>query len=88
VYFFFVFLIGLSATLLLIKLKSKWAKWVPALIFLLATIFMGFKILLFPAPEMAVLGEIVYGMIFGALTIGATLGGIIVYFWEKRKSGR
>ncbi|MHC0035567.1 hypothetical protein [Pseudoneobacillus sp. C159] len=87
-YFFFVFLIGLCATFLFIKLKSEWAKWVPAIVFFLAMIMIGIKILLFPAPEMAVLGEIVYGMILGAMTIGATIGGTIIHFLKKRKSGR
>jgi hypothetical protein len=42
----------------------------------------------FPAPEMAVLGEIVYFMIFGSITIGAVMGGAIVHFWNKRKTGK
>lgn len=85
-FFFIVFLLGLLSTLLFIKLKSKWAKWIPAFIFFVATILMGGKAMFFPAPEMAVLGEIVYFMIFGSITIGAILGGGIVHYWNKRKS--
>jgi hypothetical protein len=85
-FFFIVFLLGLLSTLLFIKLKSKWAKWIPAFIFFVATILMGGKVMFFPAPEMAVLGEIVYLMIFGSITIGAVIGGGIVHFWNKRKS--
>lgn len=85
-FFFIVFLLGLLSTLLFIKLKSKWAKWIPAFIFFVATILMGGKAMFFPAPEMAVLGEIVYFMIFGSITIGAILGGAIIHYWNKRKS--
>jgi energy-converting hydrogenase Eha subunit G len=49
---------------------------------------MGGKAMFFPAPEMAVLGEIVYFMIFGTITIGAVIGGGIVHFWNKRKIGK
>lgn len=85
-FFFIVFLLGLLSTLLFIKFKSKWAKWIPAFIFFVATILMGGKAMFFPAPEMAVLGEIVYFMIFGSITIGAILGGAIIHYWNKRKS--
>jgi hypothetical protein len=86
--FFIVFLIGLVVTLLFIKMKSKWAKWIPAILFFIATILMGGKARFFPAPEMAVLGEIVYFMIFGSLTIGAFIGGLMVHYWKKRKIGK
>jgi hypothetical protein len=87
-FFFIVFLLGLLCTLLFIKLKSKWAKWIPAIIFFLATLLIGGKAMFFPAPEMAVLGEIVYFMIFGSITIGAVIGGGIIHFWNKRKIGK
>jgi hypothetical protein len=87
-FFFIVFVLGLLSTLLFIKVKSKWAKWIPAFIFFVATILMGGKAKFFPAPEMAVLGEIVYFMIFGTITIGAVIGGGIVHFWNKRKIGK
>lgn len=82
--FIFVFLLGLVITLFFIKLKSKWAKWVPAMIFFIATILMGGKAKFFPAPEMAVLGEIVYFMIFGSMTIGALIGGGIIHYWKRK----
>jgi hypothetical protein len=84
-YFVVVLLIGLATTFLSIKLKISWAKWIPALIFLIATVFIGLKILFFPAPEMAILGEIIYFMIFGCLTLGAAIGGTTIYFLKKRK---
>jgi hypothetical protein len=87
-FFFVVFLLGILSTFFFIKLKSKWAKWVPAIIFFLATLIMGGKAMFFPAPEMAVLGEIVYFMIFGSITIGAVIGGGIVHFWNRRNSGK
>lgn len=83
--FFIVFLIGLVITLLFIKLKSKWAIWIPAITFTIATILIGLKVKFFPAPEMAALGEIVYFMLLGSLTIGAVIGGLLVRFWKKRK---
>jgi hypothetical protein len=84
-FFFIVFLLGLLSTLLFIKLKSNWSKWIPAIIFFLATVIMGGKAKFFPAPEMAVLGEIVYFMIFASITIGALIGGGIIHFWKKSK---
>lgn len=83
--FFIVFLLGLAVTFLFIKLKSKWAKWVPAIFFFIATILMGGKAWLFPAPEMAALGEIVYFMIFGCITIGALIGGVIIHFIKNKR---
>jgi hypothetical protein len=83
-FFLFVFLLGLVITLFFIKLKSKWAKWIPAIIFFIATILMGVKAKFFPAPEMAVLGEIVYFMSFGLMTIGALIGGGILQYWKRK----
>jgi hypothetical protein len=84
-YFISVFILGIIVTFISIKFKSKWAKWVPSYIFLMASLFMGMKILFFPAAEMAVLGEIVYFMIFGTLTIAAGLGGMIIHFWKRNR---
>lgn len=84
-YFLFVFILGLFITLFFYKLKSQWAKWIPALIFFIATIFIGLKAMFFPAPEMAVLGEIVYFMIFGSITIGSAIGGLIVHFLKRKR---
>jgi hypothetical protein len=85
-YFLMVFILGLAITFISIKIKSKWAKWVPTIIFLIATLFIGVKALFFPAPEMAVLGEIVYFMILGTLTIASFIGGIIIHFWKRKKA--
>lgn len=84
-YFLIVFILGVIITFVSIKFKSKWAKWIPAIIFFIASLLIGFKILFFPAAEMAALGEIVYFMIFGTLTIAAGLGGTIIHFWKRKR---
>jgi hypothetical protein len=84
-YFLLVFIVGIIITFISIKFKSKWAKWIPALIFLIASLLIGLKVLFFPAAEMAVLGEIVYFMIFGTLTIAAGLGATIIHFWKRNR---
>jgi hypothetical protein len=84
-YFVIVLLLGIATSVIFIKLRSRWARWIPAIIFLTATLFMGLKILFFPAAEMAILGEILYFMIFGALTLGAAIGGVILHFLRRVK---
>jgi hypothetical protein len=56
------------------KINYKWVKWSPAGLFLCVTLFFGLKALILPAPEMAVLGEVIYFIMFGVATIGSTLG--------------
>lgn len=86
VYFFILFFITLLLTLFFIKFNTRWAKWIPAIMSFLATIIMGLKILFFPAPEMAVLGEVVYAMIFATITLASTIGGVIIFFWKRKKA--
>jgi hypothetical protein len=84
--FFVVFLIGLILSFSMIKVKSKWAKWVPAILFISGAIVMMGKAKFFPAEEMAVLGEIVYAMLMAAIAGGALFGGVIVHFLKKKKT--
>lgn len=81
--FILVFVIGMGFPFLLIKIKSKWARWVPTILFLIASIIIGGKAMFFPAPEMAFLGEVVYFMLFGTIALGAFIGGLIVRFFKK-----
>ncbi|MEH7885679.1 hypothetical protein V7654_15370 [Bacillus sp. JJ1609] len=66
-----------------IKAKAKWLKWLPGVIFFICTLGMGVKVLLFPAAEMAVLGEIIYTMLLGTATLGSFISGVIIYFMKK-----
>lgn len=84
-YFLFVFLISLIITFLFFKIKSKWAKWSPAIIFFFATLLMLIKIMYFPAAEMAILGEVVYAMIFATMTLGALISGGLIHFWKRKQ---
>jgi hypothetical protein len=83
--FLFVFLIGLILPFILMKVKTKWGKWIPAMIFLVGTIIMAVKSTFFPAGEMAVLGEIVYAMLLATMTGGACIGAVIIHFWIRKK---
>lgn len=60
-------LIGMAFAFILIKAKSSWPKWFPAAAFFIGTIIIGVKVLVFPAKEMAILGDIMYLMILGSV---------------------
>lgn len=82
-FLFMVFLCGLLIPFLLVKFKTKWVKWIPAILFLVGAIIMGIKAWLFPGPDMAVLGEIMYFLILGAAALGSLIGGVIVGMLKK-----
>ncbi|MFD1736475.1 hypothetical protein ACFSCX_07845 [Bacillus salitolerans] len=82
-YFIIVIVCGALIPFLFIKAKSKWIKWSPTLLFLLLTLLFGGKAIFFPAPEMAVLAEIVYFMTFGVAVIGSVIGMFIVKLINK-----
>lgn len=82
--FSIVFLIGMALPFIFIKAKVKWLKWLPGMIFLICTLGMGVKVLLFPAAEMAVLGEIIYFMLLGTAALGSSISGVIIYFMKKK----
>lgn len=78
--FFWILLIGMVLPVLLIKIKSRWAAWIPTIIFGLATLIMGGVAVFFPGEGMADLGKIIYFMLFGVAAIGSLVGGVIVHF--------
>ncbi|MEH7443882.1 hypothetical protein V7201_16335 [Bacillus sp. JJ1122] len=82
--FSIVFLIGMAFPFIFIKAKGKWLKWLPGMIFFIGTLGMGVKVLLYPAAEMAVLGEIIYFMMLGTAALGSFLSGVIIYFMNKK----
>ncbi|MGG1677100.1 hypothetical protein ACIFOT_15280 [Neobacillus sp. NRS-1170] len=82
-FLFIIFLFGLLLPFLLMKYKSKWAKWIPAILFLIGTFIMGIKAWIFPGPEMSALGDIIYFIILGSATIGTIIGAIIVGVMKK-----
>jgi hypothetical protein len=81
--FFWLVLIGLVLPFFMIKVKSKWAVWVPVIIFGVLTIIMGVVSKFMPAESMMDLGQIIYFMVFGAVTIGSLVGATIVHFIKK-----
>lgn len=83
--FFLIFLLGLGIPFFFMKSRIIWLKWLPGLVLLGAAIMMGLKILFFPAPEMAVLGEIVYAMLLGLAAFGSFAGAVAVQIVLKRK---
>lgn len=84
--FSILFLVGILIPFMFFKSKTKWLKWIPALCALIFTVLMGLKILFYPAPEMAVLGEIVYFMLLGSAFIGALIGGMIIHYLKMKKT--
>jgi len=82
--FSIVFLIGMAIPFIFMKAKAKWLKWLPGIIFFICTLGMGVKVLIFPAPEMAVLGEIIYFMLLGTAALGSFISGVILYFKNKK----
>ncbi len=68
----------------MIKIKSKWGGWVPAIIFGLATISMGVVAKFSPSQGMVDLGQVIYFMLLGTATLGSLVGGVIVYFIKKK----
>ncbi|WP_342430852.1 hypothetical protein [Neobacillus sp. FSL H8-0543] len=83
-FFFWLFLIGMVIPFLLIKIKSGWAAWVPAIIFGSITIILAVVIKFIPAEGMMDLGQIIYFMMFGSATLGSLVGGVIVHFIKKK----
>lgn len=83
--FFLTFLLGLGVPFFFMKSRIIWLKWLPGIVLLGAAALMGMKILFFPAPEMAVLGEIVYTMLFGLAAFGGFAGALIVQIVLRRK---
>ena len=85
VFIFFIpfFLIGGVMPFLFIKFKPKISIWIPAIVFLIATILIGIKASSFPAVEMGDLGERVYMMMLGVATLGSLIGGIIAKMFKK-----
>lgn len=81
--FSIVFLIGMAVPFLFIKAKAIWLKWLPGILFFFGTIGIGVKVLVFPAAEMAILGEIIYFMLLGTAALGSIFGGVIIYFIKK-----
>jgi hypothetical protein len=81
--FSIVFLIGMAVPILFLKAQADWLKWLPAVIFLFFTLLIGGKILFFPAPEMAVLGEIIYFMLLGCAALGSFVSGVMIHFLKK-----
>jgi len=81
--FSIVFLIGMAFPFIFIKAKAKWLKWLPSMIFFICTLVIGVKILIFPAAEMAMLGETVYFMMLGTAALGSFISGVIIYFMKK-----
>jgi hypothetical protein len=68
-----------------IRSRVTWLKWLPGIALLSAALLLGLKILFFPAPEMAVLGEIVYCMLLGIAALGSLLGAMIVQYLIRHK---
>jgi cation transport ATPase len=81
--FSIVFLIGMALPFLFFKAKSNWLKWLPGILFLVCALGLGLKILINPAAEMAVLGEIVFSMLLGTGAIGSFISGVIITFIRK-----
>lgn len=80
------FLIGFFRPFLFIKSVSKWRKWIPAIIFFIATILLGIVSLYFPGPgEFDDLIALLYAEAFGIGTIGAILGGLYVNYKRGKK---
>ncbi|MBM6617901.1 hypothetical protein [Bacillus suaedaesalsae] len=77
-YFTFVLLISFILPVLFRKAKNPHLKWIPSLLFVFITIILGFKVVYFPSPEMAILADIMYVMTFGIAIIGSIIGAIIV----------
>jgi hypothetical protein len=84
--FSILFLVGIVIPFLFLKSKTKCLKWIPAICSLIFTVLIGLKILFYPAPEMAVLGEIVYFMLLGSAFIGTLIGGMIIHYLKMEKS--
>jgi hypothetical protein len=84
-FFFLTFLFGVIAPFLFWKSRGIWIKWLPGIIFLSAALVLGLKILIKPAQEMALLGEIVYFMLFGLAAIGSFIGALILRIMQKQK---
>jgi hypothetical protein len=78
------FLFGIVIPFMFYTIKSKWVKWLPAIFLLIFTVIIGLKILFYPAPEMAVLGEIVYLMLLGSAFIGTLTSGMIIHFLKRK----
>jgi hypothetical protein len=82
-FFLVFFLIGMVVPVLLMKINSRWVKWIPFIIFFLAALIMLGKAEFFPGEGMADLGERIYFMSLGTAAIGSFLGGLIVFFIKK-----
>jgi hypothetical protein len=83
-FFFWLFLIGIVIPFFMIKIKSRWAAWVPAIIFGVLSIIMGVGTRFIPAESMMDLGQIIYFMVFGVTTLGSLVGGLIIRFIKNR----
>ncbi len=83
-YFIIILLCSSLVPFLFIKSHNNWLIWAPTLIFTTMSLSIGLKAKFLPAPEMAVLGEIVYFMIFGVAAIGSLIGSIIVRSIRKK----
>lgn len=81
--FSIVFLVGMALPFIFFKAKPNWLKWLPGVLFLVLALGIGLKILINPAAEMAVLGEIVYSMLLGTAAIGSFISGVIIMYIKK-----
>ena len=78
--FAIVFLLGIFIPFLFIK-NAGWTKWLPCILFFFLTILIALKILFFPAPEMAVLGEVVYLLITACAFTGSLLSALFIHIF-------
>jgi membrane protein YqaA with SNARE-associated domain len=70
-------------SLLLMKINSRWVKWIPFMVFFLAALILLGKAEFFPGEGMADLGERIYFMALGTSAIGSIVGGLIVFLIKK-----
>ncbi|MEH7076840.1 hypothetical protein [Neobacillus drentensis] len=84
-YFIVLILIGTVIPFLLMKIKSRWVNWSPAIILLFASIIFGIKAAVFPGEGMRDLADTLYFLLLGAAGIGAIIGGVIVHFFKRKR---